>query len=49
MATKTTLSKTPARKPAARKPQTLIGLAAELHRGVADGPAPWSGRLARAP
>jgi Transposase DDE domain len=36
-------------KPTARKPQTLIGLAAELHRGVSDGPAPWSGLLARAP
>jgi hypothetical protein len=36
-------------KPTAHKPQTLIGLAAELHRGVADGPAPWSGLLARAP
>jgi hypothetical protein len=36
-------------KPAARKPKTLIGLAAELHRGVADGRAPWSWQLARAP
>ena len=36
-------------KPTAHKPQTLIGLAAELHRGVADGLAPWSGQLARAP
>ena len=36
-------------KPTAWKPRTLIGLAAELHRGVADGSAPWSGQLARAP
>ncbi len=36
-------------KPAARKPQTLIGLAAELHRGVAEGRAPWCWQLARAP
>jgi hypothetical protein len=36
-------------KPSARKPQTLIGLAAELHRGVADGQAPWCWQLARAP
>jgi Transposase DDE domain len=36
-------------KPSARKPQTLIGLAAELHRGVADGRAPWCWQLARAP
>jgi hypothetical protein len=36
-------------KPTAHKPQTLIGLAAELHRGVAEGPAPWSRQLARAP
>ena len=36
-------------KPSSQKPQTLIGLAAELHRGLADGPAPWSGQLARAP
>jgi hypothetical protein len=36
-------------KPSARKPQTLIGVAAELHRGVADCQAPWSGLLVRAP
>lgn len=36
-------------KPTERKPRTLIGLAAELHRGVTEGPAPWSGLLARAP
>jgi hypothetical protein len=36
-------------EPTARKPRTLIGLAAELHRGVTEGLAPWSGLLARAP
>jgi hypothetical protein len=36
-------------KSTARKPQTLIGLAAELHRSVADGQAPWTWQLARAP
>jgi hypothetical protein len=36
-------------KPTAQKPRTLIGLAAELHRGVTEGPAPWSGLLVRAP
>jgi hypothetical protein len=36
-------------KPSAEKPRTLIGLAAELHRGVSEGPAPWTGLLARGP